>query len=916
MLRLQNIVKSYDTGASTVHALQGIDIAFRKNEFVAILGPSGCGKTTLLNIVGGLDRYSSGDLNIRGKSTKHFKDHDWDTYRNHSVGFVFQTYNLIPHQTVLSNVELALTLSGVSKSERRKRATEVLTQVGLADQLHKRPNQMSGGQMQRVAIARALINDPDILLADEPTGALDTETSTQVMEILKEVAKDRLVIMVTHNPELAERYATRIVRLLDGKIISDTDPYDSSTPTSAESSELSQPSMSFATALSLSMNNLLTKKARTLLTAFAGSIGIIGIALILSLSSGFQSYISDVEEETLASYPITIEQEAVDASAMMSSMQSVQRRSEVDRDPDAIHVNTGFTDLMNLRASQVASNDLARFKSHVDQHMNDLSPHLTAISYSYDVGFTVYAADTSQGLMQVHPSTLFDTMGMSAAMELNPNASAIMSMSGFVVWDELLDNQEFLQGQYDVLAGGWPQSYDEVVLIVDDNNEISDIVLYSLGLADPREAAVNMQAVTQGRTIEAPSRSYTYDEILGLRFKLVLGPDYYAHDEASGRWLDKTSDASHMQNVLEEALELKISGVLRPREGSISRSVSGSVGYTPALTDYVIDAVNAAAIVRAQLENPNVNVFSGLPFGDTQVVVTDGMSAASPGLSSLGMTPGTSNGGSVGALGSGGIAPAPGMMSGMTPGTLSEEQLAYLMSLSDEDVARLLAQFQMQQQQATSAPVTVPADSYEEVLSVLGVVDPDRPSRISLYAKDFESRDAITSFISSYNQTHRDAGEEQYVITYTDFIRMMMSSVTSIINSISYVLIAFVGISLVVSSIMIGIITYISVLERTKEIGILRSIGASKRDIARVFNAETLLIGFVSGALGIAVTVLLNVPINMIIESVSDIPDVAGLPPQSGIVLIAISMGLTLIAGLIPSRIAAKKDPVVALRTE
>lgn len=898
MLRLQGIVKVYDTGATKVEALRGIDIEFRQNEFVAILGPSGCGKTTLLNIVGGLDRYTKGDLTIRGKSTKHFTEKEWDTYRNHSVGFVFQTYNLIPHQTVLANVELALTLSGVSKAERRRRAVDALTQVGLHDQLYKRPNQLSGGQMQRVAIARALVNDPDILLADEPTGALDTETSTQVMDILKEVAEERLVIMVTHNPDLAERYATRIVRLLDGRVISDTNPYDSTTDTSpqqaagpTDAEERAQhTSMSFATALSLSFNNLLTKKARTLLTAFAGSIGIIGIALILSLSSGFQDYISGVEAETLASYPITIEEQGVDAQAAMDAMRRAHSTTPTDgeAEQDAIRVDSDFVDRLNFRAAQIHQNDLARFKAHIDAHYDELAPHLTALSYGYDIPFAIYAADSPHGPVQVHPSRLLDALGMDSMMELNPNARTFMSLSGFAVWNELLDNPRFLATQYDVIAGEWPMAYDEVVLIVDDRNEISDLTVYGLGLADPQELVDVLQNRSEDNRIELPTRSYSYDELVGLRYKLVLPPDRYTYDEGTGVWVDRTGDTEHLEQVLAEAVELRITGIIRPAEGSLTSSQMGGIGYTPDLTRYMIDAIQEAPIVRAQLENPEINVFSGLPFGEA--------SESAPRMPEGFPFPGMQ-----------GMAPPAGVQD------LSEEQRAFLSNLTPEQLAQLFSRFSG----AAAAPsIQVPADTYEEVVALLGVVDQARPVVINLYAKDFEARDYITDFIEEYNRVQTEAGNEQYVIAYTDFIRMMMSSVTSIINSISYVLIAFVAISLIVSSIMIGIITYISVLERTKEIGILRSIGASKRDISRVFNAETLIIGFVAGALGVGVTVLLCIPINMVIKSLSGIPDVAGLPPMAGAVLVAISMALTLIAGLIPSRIAAKKDPVVALRTE
>lgn len=876
MLKLQNIVKIYDTGIAQVQALKGISIEFRRNEFVSILGPSGCGKTTLLNIIGGLDRYTDGDLIINGKSTKDFTDSDWDTYRNHSVGFVFQSYNLIPHQTALANVELALTLSGVSKAERRRRAIEVLNEVGLGDQLHKKPNQMSGGQMQRVAIARALINNPDILLADEPTGALDSETSKQVLEILKKVAKDRLVIMVTHNAELAEAYSTRIVRLHDGQIISDSSPYNSAEEAqdAAAKRKVRQPSMSFGTALSLSLNNLLTKKARTLLTAFAGSIGIIGIALILSLSSGFRNYIADVEEEMLASYPITIERETIDATDFSSFADIHAGRNET-REPDAIYVDAGMTESMNMRASQIRRNDLAAFKRYLEENEAEIADYLTGITYGYDVNFKVYAPDTPYGVLQVHPSTLFDELGLTALMEMNPSSSAMMSMSGMNVWTELVDNADYLAKQYELVAGRWPESMDELVLIVDGNNEITDVALYSLGLADPREAAQNMRALSAGQQVELPTQKYSFDEILSLRYRLLLATDHYARDEATGVWVDMSHDVDFMQAALSNAIELKIIGILRPAEGASDMMPGGSVGYSPALIDYVVDGTLQSAIVQEQLANPEINVFSGKPFGQAMTVGTP-TDMISSGFSGL--------------------------------------PFANMSSDSATDFASLMAMYGMQQ--LLSNVSVVPADSYDEVLELLGVVDRANPNSVRLYTKDFQSRAAITDFIENYNEMQVAAGNSESVITYTDFIRLILSSVTTIVDSISYVLIAFVAISLVVSSIMIGIITYISVLERTKEIGILRSIGASKRDIGRVFNAETLIIGFAAGTLGVVVTVLLCIPINLIIEALSGISNVAGLPVQAAIVLIIISMFLTLIAGVIPSRIAARKDPVAALRTE
>ncbi len=868
MLILKNITKEYTVGEEHIRALRGIEIAFRENEFVSILGPSGCGKTTLLNLIGGLDKYTAGDLSVGGRSTKDFSDRDWDTYRNHRVGFVFQNYNLIPHQTVLANVELALTLSGVSKSERRRRAREALEKVGLGDQVNKRPNQMSGGQMQRVAIARALVNDPDILLADEPTGALDTETSVQVMNILKEVARDRLVIMVTHNPELAERYSTRIVRLLDGRITDDTNPYDGTPEAGKPQRPDERPrrhSMSYLTALSLSLNNLMTKKARTFLTAFAGSIGIIGIALILSLSSGFQNYISKVEEDTLSSYPLTIESETVDMTSLMQTMMGAVQPGETAHEDGYVYSNNIMSEMMNAMAAEIQSNDIAAFRSYIEDEENGVAALANDIQYSYDVDLNIYAADTSDGVVQVNPSTIFAEMG--GAMAQSPMAST--AYGNLEAWQELLGNQTLLSSQYEVLAGGWPEAYNEVVLIVDRDNEITDLTLYSLGLRDQSELSELMKAASRGETLDTEEMQFSYDDLLAMSYRLVLTPQYYEYDEDSGAWLDRREDADYMTALLDECPEIKIVGIIRPLEESVATAMTGSVGYTHALVEYVIGETADAPVVRAQQDDPDTDVFTGLPFAD-----------------------GTEE---------------PADAAAFDPSTLPPEQQAYLASLSEEERAALLAQY--------TAPQSSEA-TYEGNLAALGVAELETPSRISIYPTDFESKEALVSLINDYNRAQTDAGREESVINYTDYVGLMMSSVSTIINTISYVLIAFVAISLVVSSIMIGIITYISVLERTKEIGILRSIGASKRDISRVFNAETLIVGFVSGMLGILVTVLLCIPINILIKSLANISNVAQLPWSGGVFLVAISMLLTFIAGLIPSRIAARKDPVVALRTE
>jgi putative ABC transport system permease protein len=886
MLKLKNIFKDYKAGETNVAALKEINIEFRKNEFVSILGPSGCGKTTLLNIIGGLDRYTSGDLSINGKSTKEFKDSDWDTYRNHSIGFVFQNYNLIPHQTVLSNVELAMTLSGVSKSERRKRAIEALTKVGLADQIKKKPNQMSGGQMQRVAIARALVNNPDILLADEPTGALDSETSVQIMEILKEIAKDKLIIMVTHNPDLAKEYSTRIIRLFDGKIVDDNNPYEvakfsTKSPVMdkkalrAEKKANKKPSMSIFTALSLSLNNLMTKKTRTFMTAFAGSIGIIGIALILSLSNGIQVYIDKVQEDTLSSYPITIESETVDLTSLMNSMSDVTD-GKTDHELDKVYSNTIMMDMMNTMLAEIQTNNLEEFKKYVENDENEIAKHISAIQYGYNLDLNVYTPDTKNGITQINPSTLFDEFYGGTQTSFNSPVSSMYS-SRLKVWEEMLGNQELLDSQYDVVSGKWPSSYDEVVLIVDENNEISDMVMYSLGLKDPKELEKIMEAAMKGETFESKDVSYTYDEILAKTYKLVLPGDCYQYEEATNTWNDRKEDEDYMKTVVNNGVDLKIVGIVRPKEDALSTAMNGAIGYTSDLTKYVVNTVNESTIVKQQLEHPDIDVFTGVPFDagdqDTEVTMDD-----------------------VNAY----IA------------TLDEEKqtqmTGYLSTMSEEEI---ITMFQEQ-----LAPKTTDA-TYEGNLEALGVVDLDKPDTINLYASNFDEKDAISNNIEEYNKQMTDAGKEENAINYTDLVGLMMSSVSTIINVISYVLIAFVAISLVVSSIMIGIITYISVLERTKEIGILRSIGASKKDISRVFNAETLIVGFVSGGLGIIITLLLIIPINHIIKAVSGISGVsAALPVAGAIILVLISMILTLISGFIPSKIAAKKDPVVALRSE
>ena len=821
----------------------------------------------MLNIIGGLDRYTSGDLIINGKSTKEFKDKDWDTYRNHSVGFVFQSYNLIPHQTVLANVELALTISGVGKAERKKKAIEALQKVGLGDQLNKKPNQMSGGQMQRVAIARALVNDPDILLADEPTGALDSKTSVQVMEILKEISKDRLIIMVTHNPELAKKYSSRIVKLLDGKIIDDSNPYKSSEEDVKKArnkkDKSGKASMKFTTAVRLSLNNLMTKKGRTFLTSFAGSIGIIGIALILSLSHGMQSYINRVEEDTLSSYPLTIQEASIDVTSMLEAMMGNGEKEE--HNDNKIYSRPIVNNILETVSTKLQTNNLEEFKKYLESGDTNIKDYINAIQYEYNLNLNIYKQNEDKTYQQVNPSKVFDELGFGEMMESSQSTSSMMSgsmtMTQTDVWNEMLDNQNLLQSQYDVLAGKWPTKYNEVVLIVDENNEVSDYTLYSLGIKDIKELNESMEKIKNKEKVEAgESESYSYDDLLNYKFKILLNTDYYK--ESGNAWQDMSNDDEYMKNVVDNAEEITIVGIIKPNEENVSSSGAGMIGYTKELKEYVINKINETEIVKEQKENPNINVFTGIEFPENQ-------------------------------------------NSSFDYSQLTDEQRMYMATLSEAELAELMKNY------AENSTAT-----YDSNLSTLGVVDLNKPSTINIYPKDFESKDMITTRISEYNDKQTNDGKEENVITYTDIVGVMMSSVSTIINVISYVLIAFVGISLVVSSIMIGIITYISVLERTKEIGILRSIGASKKDVSRVFNAETLIIGLVAGLIGIVVTLLLNIPINMIIKSIVGISNISKLPTAGAIILVVISVGLTMIAGLIPARFAAKRDPVEALRTE
>ena len=805
MLEIKKINKVYKTGDFVQKALDGVSINFRENEFVSILGPSGSGKTTLLNIIGGLDKYDSGDLIINEVSTKKYKDRDWDSYRNHRIGFVFQSYNLISHQTILANVELALTLSGINKKDRKKRAIKALKEVGLSEHIHKKPNQLSGGQMQRVAIARALINNPDILLADEPTGALDSETSVQIMNLLKKISKDKLVIMVTHNPDLASEYSNRIISLKDGKITNDTNPYNGKKDTESKYIKPKKTSMSFFTALSLSLNNLMTKKGRTFLTAFAGSIGIIGIALILSLSNGVDKYIEKVQEDALTSYPLTLEKTTIDASSLMTSF--MENNSTGDHELDAVYSNNIMTDMISTMYGEVTTNNLKDFKKYLEKY-EDLDKYSNDVRYTYNLDLQIYTEDN----LKVNPSNMMNTFSMGTT-GMSTNMSG-----GIQIFNELTTNKELLNSQYEVIKGRMPKSYDELVLIVDKNNEIVDYVLYSIGLKDQKEIQETMMNMMQGKEIKEFNQTvYSYEEILNTKYKLVLNTDYFSKE--NGLWKDKSNDITHLSKIVKNGLDLKIVGIIKPSEGS-NLSITNGVGYTKELTEYVVDGINNSKIVKEQKENKNINIFTDSKF--------------------------------------------------------------------------------------------TALESYENNLSKMGNVDLEDPSTINIYPKNFEAKEELENVIEEYNNSVKDEDK----IEYTDYVGILMGSVTTIVDVIGYVLIAFVSISLVVSSIMIGIITYISVLERTKEIGILRSIGASKKDISRVFNAETFIVGITAGLIGVGITCILNIFINIIIKEASGIIVNASLPLVGAVILVLISIILTVIAGLIPSRVASKKDPVIALRTE
>ena len=852
MLEIKNISKVYKTDNLKQIALDNVSINFRDNEFASILGPSGSGKTTLLNIIGGLDKYDTGDLIINEVSTKKYTDRAWDSYRNHRVGFVFQSYNLISHQTILQNVELALTLSGVSKQERRKKAKKALKEVGLESHINKRPNQLSGGQMQRVAIARALVSDPDIILADEPTGALDSETSKQIMDLLKKVAKNKLVIMVTHNPELASLYSTRIIKLKDGVIISDSNPYDGSKNTKkdleTEKRKSKKTSMSLFTALSLSLNNLMTKKGRTILTSFAGSIGIIGIALILSLSSGLNSYIKKVEEDTLSLYPLTLDKTSMDSTTIMTTL--MESKENTNNSNDKVYSNNIMTDMLSSMAKGSNVNDLKSFKEYIESGKTNIYDYVSEIRYKYDISLNIYK-ENNDDIIKVNPSTVFENLGLGD--DTKTSMSSMMAMGEMDSFTELTSNKELLNNSYELVAGKLPENYDELVLIMDKNNQVSDYALYSLGLLNQEELRNSLQKIMSGEAIDKKEViSYDYDKIIGLKYKLVLNTDYY--QKQNNIWIDKSKDSSYMKKVINNAIELKVVGIIKIGEDS-KATTTGVIGYTKELTNYAINKINESKIVKEQLNNPDVNIFTGLKFSNTEFSLND----------------------------------------------LTASQKKYLQTLSKEEYANVIAQY-MENSKST----------YLDNLNILGVCSIDNPSSIELYPKDFEAKDSIISIINDYNSTLEDDKK----IVYTDIVGVMMSSVTTIINAISYILIAFVSISLVVSSIMISIITYISVIERTKEIGILRAIGASKKDVTRVFNAETFIEGLFAGVLGILVTVLLNIPINSVIKSITGISSLSKLPIVGAIILVVISVLLTLFAGLVPSNMASKKDPVISLRTE
>ncbi|MBQ8649283.1 MAG: ABC transporter ATP-binding protein/permease [Clostridia bacterium] len=1000
MLELKKIIKDYPAGNGTVHALKGIDLNFRESEFVSILGPSGCGKTTMLNIIGGLDKYSDGDLFINGKSTKDFNDRDWDTYRNHSVGFVFQSYNLIPHQSVLQNVELALTLSGVSKAERKRRAKEALERVGLGNQLNKKPGEMSGGQMQRVAIARAIVNNPDIILADEPTGALDTETSVQVMEILKEISKDRLVIMVTHNPDLAERYSTRIIRMLDGELLSDSAPLSDDEIAEEKTKENSRlekgksskkPSMSLRTSFGLSLKNLISKKGRTALTSFAGSIGIIGIALIYAVSQGMTSYIDTMQEDTLSSYPLTLEAQHIDMGTLLQTFMG-KAESGKGHENDAVYQKAMIYELVNsLNSMESEENDLKAFKEYIEAERADENSEtgfkeaINGIQYTYDMDMLVYTENVDGTIIrsdskELLKDLLVEYFGMDLSSMMDMSGS--YGMSGFspmgssaVLWQEMLSGDNgrlvnpLLEKQYDVIYGSWPTEYNEIVLVVDENNEIDDMTLYALGLKSKEDIDALADAAFNKTELEIEQHKWSYEEICKMEFRTVFGSDCYTYDEKTGAYTDLRNTQTGLKYLYDNGTALKVSGIIRPSEDAVSTMLTGTIGYTSALTKYIIENSKDSAAVKAQLDDPSTDIFTGLPFNENTGNLTDEEKATEfkeyiSELDEKGKAetyikimsiPSEEELNAMVEQRLGTMTRADmetAMTSALTQqmGMNEQEVKNYISAMTDEDMTEMFTQMvaeqiktsyaesvaaQMsgmsEQQLAYALDMAIPNytmeqyvtyhdevlvfsdSSYESNLRELGYVSLDNPSTINLYASSFENKDVIEEAIADYNESV----DELKQISYTDYVGLMMSSVTSIINAITYVLIAFVAVSLIVSSIMIGVITLISVQERTKEIGILRAIGASKKNVSRMFNAETVIIGFTSGLIGVGVTYLLCIPINMILHNLTGISNLSAfLPIPTAIILITISVALTLFSGVIPSRSAAKKDPVVALRTE
>ena len=1006
LLELKGIKKDYPAGDGIVHALKGIDLKFRSSEFVSILGPSGCGKTTMLNIIGGLDKYTEGDLVINGRSTKDFKDRDWDAYRNHSIGFVFQSYNLIPHQTVLRNVELALTLSGVSKGERRERAKKALEDVGLGSQLNKRPSEMSGGQMQRVAIARALVNNPDIILADEPTGALDTETSVQVMEILKEISKDRLIIMVTHNPELAQKYSSRIIKMLDGEIKDDSQPLTeeeaaaenaADTKKREEEGKTKKPSMSFATSFSLSLKNLFTKKGRTILTSFAGSIGIIGIALVLSISEGFTTYIDEVQEQTLSSYPLTIRDSEMDLSDIMETFMGIDNK-KLSHEKDAVYKKSAIYEIIDaFNHLEAKENDLKSFKAFIESEKKKsdgkLKNALSGVQYSYGLDLLVYTknvdgkiihSDTTElmnSIIKEHMGIDMEAMNQAEGQMMGGMSSMDMmsSMGGgnSRLWREMLPEEdgtginEVLKRQYELAYGEWPKNYNEIVLVLDENNELDDLTLYALGLETKEDVDNIMKASMKGDELDMSTMDakWSYEEVCGMKFKVILNSSCYKYDEESGTYTDLRETEAGLQYLYDNGLELKVSGIIRPDPDAAATMLNAAAAYTSDLTKYVVGEMKKSDAIKAQLDDQTKDVITGLPFKDKDVVLDNAQKAeefkaavakldekgkaemffkvmSTPDDETLAsMTQESMNG-----MSTDDMKKALTQVMTSQMGMSEDEIGGYLAQMSEDEVKESFEKLMVeqvkadyaakveeqlsqmtQQQLAAGLDDTVKslteeqgafyydnilefsASDYESNLLKLGYIDLDKPTTINLYASTFENKDVIEEVISDYN----DGKDEVDQIKYTDYIGLMMSSITTIINAITYVLIAFVGISLVVSSIMIGVITLISVQERTKEIGILRAIGASKHDVSSMFNAETIIIGFTSGLLGVVVTYLLTIPINIIIHKLTDLNNLSAyLPIPAALILIAISVLLTLIAGIIPSRSAAKKDPVVALRTE